>query len=59
MFSATTSGREGTDFLLFLKGSPQQEAERQPTPYLVDEYGTLTEAFRHYVVGQNLSSELQ
>ena len=44
----------GFQFLTLMKGAPQHEAQWQPTRDFVDADGTLTAAFRDYIVEHNL-----
>ena len=45
-------------FLTLLEGTPQHEAEWQPTRDFVDEHGTLTEAFLDYIREQGILPHL-
>lgn len=48
----------GYQWLTLLKGAPQHEAEWQPTRDFVDDDGTLTKAFRDYIVEHELLRHL-
>lgn len=48
----------GYQWLTLLKGAPEHEAEWQPTRDFVDGDGTLTEAFRTYIVHHGLLKHL-
>lgn len=48
----------GFQWLTLMKGTPQHEAEWQPTRDFVDEDGTLTAAFREYIVEHGLLPHL-
>ena len=48
----------GYQWLALMKGSPQHEAEWQPTRDFIDLDGTLTEAFHSYIVKQNILTHL-
>lgn len=48
----------GYQCLTLLKGSPEHEAELQPTPDFVDTDRTVTQAFKDYIVEHGLLQNL-